>query len=166
MTRSACLIFNPVAGQNDPQLDLDQILYLLEPHLKLEVWMTTAEAGADLLARAALQQGFDLILVSGGDGTVSAAAGALIQTPIPLGIIARGTANAFAGALGIPITIEGACTTILTGQPRTIDAARCDQRPMTLLAGIGFEAETVARAIGNLRIVLAVWPIYLLGFKN
>jgi len=76
----------------------------------------------------------------GGDGTLSAAE-AVVGT-IPFGVISRGTANAFATALGVPTTIEAACQTILDGKTRVVDAAYCG-KPMVLLAGIGFEAETV-----------------------
>lgn len=81
-----------------------------------------------------------------GDGTLSAAAEAVVGTTIPFGVISRGTANAFATALGIPTTIEAACQTILDGKTRVVDAAYCNGKPMVLLVGIGFEAETVERA--------------------
>lgn len=81
-----------------------------------------------------------------GDGTLSAAAEAVVGTTIPFGVISRGTANAFATALGIPTTIAAACQTILDGKTRVVDAAYCNGKPMVLLVGIGFEAETVERA--------------------
>jgi diacylglycerol kinase (ATP) len=73
----------------------------------------------------------------------------LIGTQIPLGVIPRGTANAFAVAVGIPARlnpIASACEVIIAGQTRVVDAARCNGLPMILLAGIGLEAETVERA--------------------
>lgn len=142
----ACLIFNPVAGQTDPEQDLATIRRLLEPSIKLDIRFTTIEVGADIIAKEALTQGVILIIASGGDGTLSAAAGALVGTNIPIGLISRGTANAFASALGLPDTIEAACETILGGATRIVDAARCNDLPMVLLAGVGFEAETVDRA--------------------
>ena len=57
-----------------------------------------------------------LIIASGGDGTVSAVTEALIGTDIKLGVISRGTANAFANAIGIPTAIEAACQNILAGE--------------------------------------------------
>jgi len=142
----ACLIFNPVAGQTDPEQDLATIRRLLEPSIKLDIRFTTIEVGADIIAKEALTQGVNLIIASGGDGTLSAAAGALVGTNIPIGLISRGTANAFASALGLPDTIEAACETIWGGATRIVDAARCNDLPMVLLAGVGFEAETVDRA--------------------
>lgn len=146
MTRSACLIFNPVAGQGDSEADLSKIRSLLEPEIMLDIQFTTEEVDAGQLARQAVTNGVESIIASGGDGTLSATAEALVETEIPLGIISRGTANAFAAALGIPDTIEAACQTILDGKTRVVDSARCNGKPMILLAGIGFEAETVENA--------------------
>jgi YegS/Rv2252/BmrU family lipid kinase len=144
--RSACLIFNPVAGQSNADQDLAQIKTILEPEVNLDICLTTQEMGADLLAKAAVERGVEAIIASGGDGTLSAAAAAVVGTDIPLGIISRGTANAFATALNIPDTVEAACQTILAGATRKVDAAYCNGKPMVLLAGIGFEAETVELA--------------------
>lgn len=146
MTRSACLIFNPVAGQGDPEQDLTQILSLLTPEIELDVKKTTKEIGADKLAHQALKQGAKTIIASGGDGTISAVVGVLINTDTCLGIIARGTANAFASALGIPQTIEQQCQTILDGKTKVVDTALCNGKPMTVLAGIGLEAKTIKEA--------------------
>ncbi|BAZ30345.1 diacylglycerol kinase catalytic region [Cylindrospermum sp. NIES-4074] len=146
MSRSACLIFNPVAGQGDPEIELQQIRAILEPEIDLDIYYTTEEMGADTLAYVAVERGVDAIIASGGDGTLSAAAAAVVGTKIPFGIISRGTANAFAAALGIPDTIAAACETILQGKTRNVDMAYCNDQPMVLLAGIGFEAQTVERA--------------------
>ncbi|MBD2196446.1 MULTISPECIES: YegS/Rv2252/BmrU family lipid kinase [Calothrix] len=146
MKRSACLIFNPVAGQGDSEQELAQIRAILEPEIDLDIYITTEEVGADKLAYAAVERGVDEIIASGGDGTLSAAAAAVVNTNIPLGIISRGTANAFATALTIPDTIEAACETILQGATKNVDVAYCNDLPMVLLVGIGFEAETVERA--------------------
>jgi YegS/Rv2252/BmrU family lipid kinase len=146
MKRSACLIFNPVAGQGDSEQDLAMIRAILEPEIDLDIQITTEDTCADDLARQAIDRGVDLIIASGGDGTLSEAATAVVGTKVPFGIISRGTANAFAHALGIPDTIDAACKVILQGVTRTVDAAYCNGHPMVLLAGIGFEADTVERA--------------------
>ncbi|HEY9845277.1 MAG TPA: YegS/Rv2252/BmrU family lipid kinase, partial [Candidatus Caenarcaniphilales bacterium] len=144
--RSACLVFNPVAGQNEPEQDLAIIQGILQPYMNLDIRITTLEVDASQLAREAVERGVELLIASGGDGTLSAVAEAVVGTGVPLGVISRGTANAFATALGIPATIEVACETILEGVTRVIDAASCNGKPMVLLAGIGFEAEAVERA--------------------
>jgi YegS/Rv2252/BmrU family lipid kinase len=142
----ACLIFNPVAGQSDPEQDLVAIRALLEPEIDLDIRFTTEDVDGDTIAKEAIAQGARTIIASGGDGTLSATAAALVGTSIPLGVISRGTANAFAAALDLPDTIPAACEIILGGATRVVDAALCNGLPMVLLAGIGFEAETVERA--------------------
>jgi YegS/Rv2252/BmrU family lipid kinase len=166
MNRSACLIFNPVAGQGDPEQELAQIRSILEPEIELDVQLTTKEIGAGKLAAAAVKRQVSAIIVSGGDGTLSAAAEAVIGTDVAFGIISRGTANAFANALGIPDTIPGACEVILQGMTRKIDAADCNGYPMVLLAGIGFEAETVERADREAKNRLGVMAYILAGLQQ
>lgn len=145
-SESMCLIFNPVAGQGNPEQDLALIKSILEPAIALDVQMTTPDISAAELAKKAVELGATALIASGGDGTISAVADALIGKNIPLGIISRGTANGFANALGLPTAIAPACESILAGHTRIVDAAICNGLPMLLLAGIGFEAETVKHA--------------------
>ena len=123
MSRTACLIFNPVAGQGDSEQDLATIKRHLEPEFTLDIQFTTKEVNGGELARQAVANDAKIIIASGGDGTVSAVAEALIETDITLGVVARGTANAFANALGIPDTVEAACKNILAGTVKKVDAA-------------------------------------------
>ncbi len=113
--QTAYLIFNPAAGQGDPEQELGVIRSALEPEMTLNIHETTPEVGADQLAHQALEAGAEAVLVSGGDGTISSAANAVVGRDVPLGIISRGTANAFANALGLSENIEEACQTILRG---------------------------------------------------
>ncbi len=163
----AHLIFNPVSGGGNGEQDLNFIKQMLEPHLHLEVHLTSLDISPQELAIVAIAQDADLIIASGGDGTVSAVAGAMIGTDVPLGVIPRGTANAFGMALGITQQINQlrrACEIILAGNTRVIDAARCNNLPLILLAGIGYEAETIEKADreaknrwGPLAYIMAGW---------
>lgn len=167
----AYMIFNPVAGQGNPDMDLATIREILEPQILVNVIMTQPDVDPAHQAREVVETiqskrdndlGHSLIIASGGDGTVSAVAGATIGTGIPLGVIPRGTANAFAVGLGLPTNLRAACNTILAGNTHVIDAARCNGIPMILLAGLGFEAGMVTKAsrelkneLGNLAYLLA-----------
>ena len=163
----AHLIFNPVAGGGNGKQDLEFVRQMLEPHLHLEVHLTSPDIDPRELATQAIAQDADLIIASGGDGTVSAVAGALIGSDIPLGIIPRGTANAFGMALGISQQIgqlRRACEIILAGKKRVVDAAKCNDLPLILLAGIGYEAEAIEKADreaknrwGTLAYLMAGW---------
>lgn len=165
MIHSACLIFNPVAGQGDSEHDLDVIRSSLSS-IDLDVVLTSKEVTADQLAHDALQRGVEAVIVSGGDGTVSQVAGAMIGSKTPLGVISRGTANAFAKALGIPDTIEAACGMIVAGHTQVVDAATCNGKPMVLLTGVGLEAKAVEQADRKAKDRLGPLAYILAGFKE
>jgi len=77
--------------------------------------------------RQAHDQGADLIVVAGGDGTVACAAAVLANTGAALGIIPAGTANLLARDLGIPPDDQSAAIRILTeGHRRDIDVGDID----------------------------------------
>ncbi len=158
--REAYLIFNPVAGQGNPDQDLALIRKILEPQMNLHIIFTKpdidpVDQAKDAVAAIKKLQADDdekgCIIASGGDGTVSAIAGATIETGIPLGVIPRGTANAFAVALGLPTNLKKACENIAAGNTRMVDAAYCNDIPMVLLAGVGFEAGMVNNANRELK---------------
>ena len=98
MNRAACLIFNPIAGQGDSEQDLATIKVCLEPEIALDIQFTSKEVDAGELALQAVANNAQVIIASGGDGTVSAVTEALIGKDVALGVISRGTANAFANA--------------------------------------------------------------------
>ncbi len=165
-TRVAHLIFNPIAGQRDATQDLLKVRQILSPWLHLHVHLTSKEVDADQLTQQVIAAKPDLIIASGGDGTVSLVASQMMGTGIPLGIIPRGTANALSVALGIPTTVEGACKLIIAGTTRRLDAAHCNQHLMTLLAGIGFEAETVGKATRELKNQWGVLAYLIAGWDQ
>ena len=164
--RIAHLIFNPISGQGNPDQDLALIRSILEPQIQLNVILTDPEIDPGEQAKEAMKGETDLVIASGGDGTISAVAAAVIETKIPLGVIPRGTANAFSVALGIPTNLYAACETILAGTTRVVDVARCNDVPMILLAGIGFEAETVAKADRELKNYLGVLAYLVAGAQQ
>lgn len=146
MKKNAYLIFNPVAGRGNADLELEEIQKQLEPYFELEIEQTTIDTSAAVLTQKAIEAKVDLVIASGGDGTVSEVAGVLVNTKIALGIIPRGTANAFAFAMEIPTDIPGACAVLTQGRAVPIDIGSCNNYPLLLLAGVGFEAETVEQA--------------------
>lgn len=165
-TRVAHLIFNPIAGQRDSAQDLLQIRQLLAPWMHLHIHFTSREVDADALAKQVITAQPDLIIASGGDGTVSLVASQMLGTGIPLGVIPRGTANALSVALGIPTTVAAACQLILAGTTRQLDAAYCNQHLMTLLAGVGLEAGMVGKATRELKNQWGVLAYLIAGWEQ
>ena len=174
-SRRGYLIFNPVAGQGDPETELAEIRSYLEPQFMLQVWTTQPDLDPADQARELIKEikafeaegeGESIIIASGGDGTVGAVASALQGSDIPLGIIPRGTANAFSVALGIPTGVKAACTNLLLGNLRRVDVAVCNDRPMILLAGLGFEAGMVDKASRELKNILGPMAYIFSGARQ
>jgi diacylglycerol kinase family enzyme len=88
-------------------------------------------------SRAVAERGDPLLIVGGGDGTVSAAASALIGTETALGILPLGTLNHFARDLGIPTKLEDAAKLIAEGSERRVDVAEMNGRIFINNSAIG-----------------------------
>ena len=71
--------------------------------------------------RETLSDGHDLIVLGGGDGSVSSVAHLLAHTDATLGLLPLGTANDFARTLGIPFDLEEACRTVARGTAVSAD---------------------------------------------
>jgi diacylglycerol kinase (ATP) len=91
--------------------------------------------------RTRLDDGFDLFVAAGGDGTVSAVIDGLAGSSIPLGIVPTGTANLVARELGIPLDADAAVKLISEAhRTRNIDAMKLGDRLYVLIIGVGFSA--------------------------
>lgn len=79
----------------------------------------------------------DCVLIGGGDGSMNAAAAALIETGLPLGVLPMGTANDLARTLDIPTEIEQACAVVTGGVLHSIDLGRVNGHYFFNVAHIG-----------------------------
>jgi diacylglycerol kinase (ATP) len=98
--------------------------------------------------RRALKNGADLVFAWGGDGMVQRCVDVLAGSNVGLAIIPAGTANLFAGNLGIPKDIEGAVAVGLRGERRSLDVGRFNGERFAVMAGAGFDAAMI-RDAGN-----------------
>lgn len=88
-------------------------------------------------ARGLLERGATMIIVGGGDGSVSAAAQAVASSDVALGILPLGTLNHLARDLGLPFDLNQAAAAIAAGRSRTIDVAEVNGRTFVNNAAIG-----------------------------
>jgi diacylglycerol kinase (ATP) len=101
--------------------------------------------------KRALEEGAELILAWGGDGTVQRCLDVLAGTGVPLGIVPAGTANLLATNLGIPKDIEGAVEAGLRGARRSIDVGRFNGERFAVMAGAGLDAAMIQDADAGLK---------------
>ncbi|MCJ2034128.1 lipid kinase [Methylobacterium sp. J-068] len=86
-------------------------------------------------------KGCDLVILGGGDGTLNAAAPALVETRLPLGILPLGTANDLARSLGLPLDPLEAARLITTEEARPADLGCVNGHYYFNVASIGFSAD-------------------------
>jgi YegS/Rv2252/BmrU family lipid kinase len=106
----------------------------------------------------------DLVIIGGGDGTLNAAADALIETGLLLGILPLGTANDLARTLGIPPNLTAASQVIAAGRTHRIDLGRVNGKHFFNVASLGLSVQVarqldveVTRRWGVLGYPLILW---------
>ena len=91
---------------------------------KQPLWYeTTLDDPGPGQAQAALEEGVDLIVAAGGDGTVRAVCEEAARTGVAVGILPHGTGNLLARNLGLPLNIRDALDVAFGGQDKAIDLA-------------------------------------------
>jgi diacylglycerol kinase family enzyme len=103
-------------------------------------------SGPELIAaleQAAADEAVEALLVGGGDGTISAAAGIAFRSGKPLAVLPAGTMNLFARSLGVPLALEAALAALAGGVVRPADIATANGTPFVHQFSVGIHAKLV-----------------------
>jgi diacylglycerol kinase family enzyme len=104
------------------------------------------------------------IVVGGGDGTLSAVAGVLAGTGVPLGILPLGTLNHFAKDLGVPIELEAAVNVVAGGKRRRVDVAEVNGRVFVNNSSVGIYPHMVLERERRQSEGWSKWPAMAIAF--
>jgi YegS/Rv2252/BmrU family lipid kinase len=161
--RRAAVIANPTKHDNVAKLR-DAVRAAMSEHGWDEpLWYeTTADDPGTGQAAQAIREGAGLLLACGGDGTITACVEALSGTGIPLGILPLGTGNLLARNLGLPLDVDAALVTALTGSDRRLDAGSANGHTFVVMAGLGFDAKMLGDSSEPLKKRLG-WLAYVLS---
>lgn len=88
-----------------------------------------------------LHERSDAVVVCGGDGSISSAAPAVMESGLPLGIIPAGTANDLARTLSIPLDLGAAADLIVAGHTKRVDVGMVNGHAFFNVASIGLSSE-------------------------
>lgn len=117
-------------------------------------------------AQSAEKSDVDVIIVGGGDGTISTVAGVLLGSPKPLGILPLGTLNHFAKDLGIPLDLPGAAAVIGAGRVGSIDVGEVNERIFINNSSLGvyprmvLDREAVRSRFGISKWFAMLWAMF------
>ena len=170
----AVLIVNPTATSTTTA-GRDLLAHALKSRLELTVEHTRHRDHAGEIAQAAVKDGIDLVVVHGGDGTVSNVVNGLLGRPgesptghVPaLAIVPGGSANVTARSLGIPPGPVDATNQLIwlldrygaQKNWRRIGLIDCGEHWAVLNAGMGVDAEAVAKVEAQREKGVEVTPV-------
>jgi len=117
------IIYNPAAGSIK---DRETIRETLQRLPGAQIYSTEKEGDATRFAEDAIQQGQDLVVAAGGDGTLNEVINGIARhaDQIQIGLVPLGTGNDFARTLALPDSIEDCIQILRTGNTRAIDLVR------------------------------------------
>lgn len=158
----AVLVVNPKATTTSER-SRDVLVRALRSEVDLSVRYTRRRGHATALAREAAEEGVEVVVTLGGDGTVNEVVNGLMTAKPPtvvgaatpaerlpaLATVPGGSTNVFARALGLPREWSEGTSMILEGlrlgRHRTIGLGRADDRYFTFCAGFGIDAAVIHR---------------------
>jgi YegS/Rv2252/BmrU family lipid kinase len=174
--RRIAMISNPVSGRHSAErrAQLEAVAAELGAGAELSHWEIDGPGSAAALARKASDQGAEIVVVCGGDGTVHHALQGLARTQTALGVVPFGTANALAASLGLAGDPVRAARKLMTARAERIPVGRIlyrnrrgeeRDRYFLVAAGVGPDARLMAEMDPGLKRRLG-YLLYLVdGFR-
>jgi diacylglycerol kinase family enzyme len=160
------VIVNPYATTVSDRLR-SLVVHALRSRYEVDAIDTEARDHATALCREAAQEGYDVVVAFGGDGTVNEAANGLRGSTTPLTCLPGGSTNVYARMLGIPNDIVDATEHVLRlpddWRPREVSMAVVNERRFLFSSGLGLDASVVARVDARPRLKARYGP-YFVGY--
>lgn len=162
------LIYNPKSGDASFKNKLDTVInrfqtagYTIVP-FRLSHDLHIDKAFSDI------SKGYEMICVSGGDGTVSSVADAMarLNIKLPLGIFPAGTSNDLAAYLGIPKDVKTCCDIILGGILKNVDLGRVNGSHFINVCSAGLLTDIPHKTDTHMKNALGQIAYYMKGLEE
>jgi diacylglycerol kinase (ATP) len=162
------IVFNPAAGQaTKVRSAIDQATtFWRSAGWTVTIEPTQCAGDGTRIARKAAANGIDIVVATGGDGTVNEVINGLVNTKTALAVLPAGTVNIWAREMGLPMDIQQSAIALLQAKWCQIDVGRARSisprlrwlprrrnttkltemidRYFLLMAGVGFDAAVTA----------------------
>ena len=134
-------IINPISGVGSKRKIPKMIQEMCkEKGYALTISFTQYPGHASELTHQAIEEGVNIIIAVGGDGTVNEIARAMVHAEATLGIIPKGSGNGLARELHIPMDPRRALDLIAENHASTIDCCQANGKVFFCTCGVGFDA--------------------------
>jgi diacylglycerol kinase family enzyme len=154
-SRRMLIIVNPYASTVSDRLR-NLVVYALRGRYHVHAVDTESRDHATLLCRQAAQEGYDVVVAFGGDGTFNEAANGLAGSDTPLACLPGGRTNVWCRITGVPVDIVDATEHLLglahAFEPRRVDIGQVNDRYFLFSAGVGLDASVVEQVDAHPRL--------------
>ncbi|MEI6857241.1 YegS/Rv2252/BmrU family lipid kinase [Psychrilyobacter sp.] len=163
------LIYNPFSGNNKIINQIDTIIGVYQKYgYQLIPFRISYEASLEDAFTDLNDEGWDHLLLAGGDGSVSDSINMMKKKKIdlPVGILPTGTANDFAKCLGIPSSLKEACEQIITSEVKKIDLGYVNGKFFINVLSFGLFTEVSQNTPTNQKNTMGKLAYYINGIKE
>ncbi len=147
----AIIIRNPISGSPPRQFAFARAEEtFLQAGWDVTVWVTERKGHARDLAEQAALEGYQCVIVAGGDGSIGQAVDGLLRSrvkDVQFGVIPMGTGNVFAREVGLPFPTSPnddaparAARIIIENEPVRVDVGQANGHSFLCWAGAGLDA--------------------------
>lgn len=163
------IISNPSSGRQSMDRRLERLIrLLLDEGYTINKFETKKKNDAMNETIKVCQEDWDLIIVSGGDGTVNEVAKGIVKgrNKIPVGILASGTVNDFANYMKIPKDINDFLDMISRFETVDVDLGKLNDDYFINVAAGGILSNVGYQVLPEAKLVLGRMAYYLEGLKE
>jgi YegS/Rv2252/BmrU family lipid kinase len=118
------------------------------------------------VARDSVGQGFEAVIIAGGDGSLNEGINGIVGTGVPIGILPFGGSNVVARELGMPLHPVGAAGVIVKRRTRKIDLGIINDRYFAMMASCGYDAYAVSRTSMKIKKIIHRYAYVWAGLKD
>ena len=162
------IILNPCAGTKQANKFFAEIIQVFCEAGFEPVVRTTMESGDGTVIARERAKDFDLVVCIGGDGTFNEVIAGVLESgcPVPIGYIAAGSTNDFAGSMGLSKDVVQAARDIAYGKARTLDVGCFNGRYFSYVASFGAFTQASYEAPQSIKNMLGHTAYILEGIKD
>ena len=161
------VIVNPDSKPRRINKYLEPVLSLLQSNnFKISTYFTCGPGDGYVFAEQALDNGAEVIIVAGGDGTVNEVLNAIVGNDVILGILPFGGSNVLAREMGMPLNPIKAAELILKKNVKNIDLGVINNRYFSMMASCGYDAYAVGRTSREIKKILHRYAYIWAGIKD
>lgn len=168
MKQKMLFIYNPRAGKAQIRSNL---LDIIDIFVKADYEVTaypTQAAGDAVQAVKERSEGYDIVVCSGGDGTLDEVVSGMMQCDekIPIGYVPAGSTNDFANSLGIPKSMIKAADVVVNGKDFACDIGSLNNHNFIYVAAFGIFTDVSYETNQDVKNVLGHAAYLLEGVKR